>query len=102
MGDLPGEDLIEAGIADLARRIDSVAALVVSVGAPRLRALGFAIPEPICSPEVKLYSALQLADPDNAHSRYNALIRRLVSFEQATALRQAHSVPGPPRDACAR
>jgi hypothetical protein len=35
------------------------------------------------SPEHALYEALQREDSDSAHSRYNALIRRLVSFERA-------------------
>lgn len=80
---LPGEDLIEAGVKDLERGIESVPALLVSVGAPRLRRLGFRIPRPIASPERRLYDLLSQHDPDAAHSRYNSLIRRLVSFERA-------------------
>ena len=34
-------------------------------------------------PEDRLYAKLSEADSDSAHSRYNALIRRLVSFERA-------------------
>jgi hypothetical protein len=34
-------------------------------------------------PEHRLYELLSTSDPDAAHSRYNALIRRLVSFERA-------------------
>ena len=30
-----------------------------------------------------LYELLAQEDPDSAHSRYNALIRKLVSFERA-------------------
>lgn len=80
---LPGQDLIEAGLADLERGRDSVPALVVSVGAPRLRRLGIHIPRTILSPERRLYEILAWEDSDAAHSRYNALIRRLVSFERA-------------------
>ena len=80
---LPGEDLIEAGVKDLERGIESVPALLVSVGAPRLRRLGFLIPRPIASPERRLYELLSQHDPDATHSRYNSLIRRLVSFERA-------------------
>jgi len=32
-----------------------------------------------------LYALLARDNPDAAHSRYNALIRRLVSFERALA-----------------
>ena len=35
------------------------------------------------SPEHRLYDILARDEPDSAHSRYNALIRRLVSFERA-------------------
>lgn len=79
----PGDDLIVAGIADLSCGVESVPALLVSIGAPRLRRLGLLLPEPIPSPELRLYALLRQPDPDTAHSRYNALIRRLVSFERA-------------------
>jgi hypothetical protein len=80
---LPGADLIERGLADLERGTDSVEALLVSIGASRLRALGFAIERPLRDPERRLYDRLAVEDSDSAHSRYNALIRRLVSFERA-------------------
>ena len=80
---LPGEDLIERGIADLARGVDSLEAFLVSIGAPRLRRIGFEIPRTIASPETALYRRLAESDQDSAHSRYNALIRRLVGFERA-------------------
>jgi hypothetical protein len=34
-------------------------------------------------PEHRLYERLAETDPDSAHARYNALVRRLVSFEHA-------------------
>jgi hypothetical protein len=37
-------------------------------------------------PEHRLYQLLAAAHGDAAHSRYNALLRRLVSFERAAAL----------------
>ena len=80
---LPGGDLIERGLDDHARGICSVEALLVSIGAPRLRRLGFDVLNPIPSAELRLYELLQAEDSDSAHSRYNALIRRLVSFERA-------------------
>lgn len=82
-GMLPGSDLISAGIEDLSRGVHSIPALLVSIGAPRLKRLGLHVPEPIPQPERRLYDLLQQADPDAAHSRYNALVRRLVSFERA-------------------
>jgi hypothetical protein len=79
---LPGGDLIEVGLADLAEGVESVPALLVSVGAARLRRLGLVVPPPLAHPEHRLYACLAGETPDGAHSRYNALIRRLVSFER--------------------
>jgi hypothetical protein len=86
-GSLPGADLVEEGLRALALGEESVAALVVRIGAPRLRALGCPVPESAGdrAPEHLLYERLAAVDPDAAHSRYNALIRRLVSFERAFA-----------------
>jgi hypothetical protein len=80
---LPGHEIVEAGLADLGRGVESEAALLVSIGAARLAALGLEVPEPIPEPELRLYERLRREDPDSAHSRYNALVRRLVSYERA-------------------
>lgn len=59
-------------------------ALLVSIGAPRLRRGGVAVPETtLDEPEHRLYFKLAEEGSDSAHSRYNALIRHLVSFERA-------------------
>lgn len=79
----PGGDLIASGLDDLRRGAETVPALLVSVGAPRLRRLGHEVPAPFPDPEHRLYALLAREGPDVAHSRYNALIRRLVSFERA-------------------
>jgi hypothetical protein len=81
---LPGYELVQCGLRDLARGVESVEALLVAVGAPRLRRLGLDVPEvTFDSPEHRLYELLRKENPDGAHSRYNALLRRLVSFERA-------------------
>jgi hypothetical protein len=80
---LPGADLIREGLRDLERGVESVPALLVLVGAPRLRDLGLSVPDRGGHPEHRLYDLLAEDDPDEAHSRYNALIRRLVKFERA-------------------
>jgi hypothetical protein len=82
---LPGADLIERGIADLQANHETKEALLVSIGAPRLRLLGVDVPQPIARPEHRLYELLAREEGDAAHSRYNALVRRLVSYERATA-----------------
>ena len=96
--DLPGADLVLAGLDAL----DALAqgkqdeftpeALLVAIGARRLRAAGLVLPDAPAlpeHPELALYEAIADAHPD-AHSRYNALIRRLVSFERALEARSRH------------
>jgi len=85
-GALPGEELITAGIRDLERGVESPASLLVSIGAPRLRRLGLAVPEGFDSPEHRLYQLLSVEHGDAAHSRYNALVLRLVSYERAVGV----------------
>jgi hypothetical protein len=79
---LPGADLIRQGVADLSANRETAEALLVSIGATRLRQLGVELPSPFDSPEHKLYLLLAREKGDAAHSAYNALIRRLVSFER--------------------
>jgi hypothetical protein len=80
---LPGADLIREGFRDLERGVESVPALLVLVGAPRLRRIGFDVPDTPYFPEDRLYEHLAAEFGDGAHSQYNALIRTLVSFERA-------------------
>jgi len=81
---LPGADLVQRGIADLRAGRESPEALLVAVGEPRLRRIGIDLPAvAVDQPEHRLYLLLAAADSATAHSRYNALIRRLVSFERA-------------------
>jgi len=85
MTGLPGADLVQEGLFDLRAGRETVASLLVSIGAPRLRGLGVDLPSAFAGPEHRLYRLLGLSDPDSAHSQYNALIRRLISFERALA-----------------
>jgi hypothetical protein len=80
---LPGSELVSEGLEDLARKLETIPSLLVSIGAPRLSRLGFAVPRALPEPEHRLYERLSLEYDNAAHSRYNALIRRLVSFERA-------------------
>jgi hypothetical protein len=82
-GGLPGSEIVYEGIADLASGVESIPALLVSIGASRLVDAGFEVGEPLADPELRLYELLAREDPDAAHSRYNALVRQLVSFERA-------------------
>jgi len=80
----PGGEFIRQGLNHLAQGIESEAALLVLIGAPRLRQPALEIPDATDEPpKHRLYELLSRSDQDSAHSRYNALIRRLVSFERA-------------------
>lgn len=81
---LPGGDLVRQGLADLARGEETIPSLLVSIGAPRLRRAGVPVPDDTFpDPEHRLYHLLAASGSDSAHSRYNAWLRRLVSFENA-------------------
>jgi len=83
MKGLPGAELVAKGLADLARGEETVESLLVSIGGPKLRALGFEFTTRFENPEHRLYFLLGRQHGDNAHGQYNALVRRLVSFERA-------------------
>jgi hypothetical protein len=82
---LPGGDLVEIGIRDLVTRTVTDESLLVSIGRPRLVQLGLDVPSGLDDPEHRLYDRLSVRFGDAAHGRYNALVRRLVSFERALA-----------------
>ncbi|HET7292427.1 MAG TPA: hypothetical protein VFM88_08385 [Vicinamibacteria bacterium] len=83
---LPGGDLVAAGLQDLALGVESRESLLVASFAARLRRLGVEVPaHEIAEPEHRLYSLLARAGEDSAHRRYNASVRRLVSFTRALA-----------------
>ena len=80
---LPGAELVRQGLADLDEGVESIESLLVLIGAPRLRRLGLDVPDTPYFPEDRLYDKLASLHGDGAHSKYNALIRTLVSFERA-------------------
>lgn len=81
---LPGGELVSRGLRDIAAGRTTDEALLVMIGAPRLRGLGIDVTiDPAANPEADLYDRLALSGVDSAHSRYNALVRQLVSFERA-------------------
>lgn len=80
---LPGHELVSEGLADLAKGRESESALLVAMAAPRLRALGFDVPSGGGEqPSHRLYELLSETDR-GTHSRYNALVARVVSFARA-------------------
>lgn len=89
--DLPGRDLIATGLADADAGRVTCASCLISIASPRLLRAGL-LPRQSApaleEPERTLYRLLQKEDGD-AFSRYNALLRQLVSFERALDHRMA-------------
>ena len=89
---LPGEEFVREGLADLQAGRWTVPACLVVISLPRMRRAGLVRSDPAGLPadaELELYRMLCQAGGD-AYSRYNALLRRLVSFEQALDRRRRH------------
>ncbi len=88
--DLPAGPLIRQGLDDLANCRESVASCLVKIASSRLRRCGgeVAVPdEDALNSDRQLYALLGREHGDAAHSRYNALLRELVSFERALEAR---------------
>lgn len=82
---LPGEELVRQGLADFQAGRHSIYAYLVRIARPRLSDAGLMPPSVAgeCSEvELELYDLL-LREPGDAYSRYNSLLRELVSFENA-------------------
>lgn len=82
---LPGADLVLQGIADLERGRDTIAAALAQMAAPRLRTIGLEVPRTQSGRPAghRLYELLAADDAATAHSRYNALVARMVSFARS-------------------
>jgi hypothetical protein len=81
---LPGESLVRQGLADLRSGRHTALACLVSIARSRLSNAGLLDDsEPAKQePELQLYRLLRQEGGD-AYSRYNSLLRELISFEQA-------------------
>lgn len=86
---LPGGELVDAGLADLAANDVTVASLAVSLAEPRLRREGVPVSRVEDDPERRLFARLSETEGRLAHARYNAILRRLVSFADACRLVRA-------------
>ncbi len=101
--DLPGAELVLPGLRDAVDDKETVERLLVQIGAPRLRRAGLHVPptqDP--APELRLHRLLEAIDPRDVHARFNALIRRLVSFEDAIDARLGRERRRRARDAGGR
>jgi hypothetical protein len=105
LDDLPANDLIREGLIDLSAGRHTVASLLVKIASPKLSRCGIVVSatvEEALNADHELYELLGREHGNEAHSRYNALLRELVSFERSLEARhrrltQPEHVPGPPR-----
>jgi hypothetical protein len=84
--DLPGAELVRRGVADIRAARRTVESLLVTMAAPRLRALGVlerGDATGVQDAELALYELLGDQDTLDPYSRYNALRRELSSFVRA-------------------
>lgn len=80
---LPGSDLVNEGLEDLAAGRETECSLLVALAAPRLRALGIDVPPGGgARPSHRLYELIA-SQSDGAYSHYNALLARMASFARA-------------------
>ncbi len=87
MQGLPGEELIRQGLADFQSGRNTISACLIGMARSRFVRAGLlsgttpnSISEP--EPELQLYRLL-LHEGGDAYSRYNSLVRELISFGQA-------------------
>lgn len=82
---LPGEALVRQGLVDFESGQDTIPAFLVGMARTRLRRAGVlavSVDRNMPEAELGLYRLLRRQGGD-AYSRFNALVRELVSFERA-------------------
>ena len=85
MSGLPGEKLVRQGLADFQAGLCTIPACLVRIARPRLSRAGLmppSVPGQNSETELQLYDLLR-SEGGDAYSRYNTLVRELVSFENA-------------------
>ena len=83
--DLPGAELLREALHDSGAGSVTISSCLLSIAKPRLERAGLPSPAAaggIPEAELTLYRLL-MAEGGDAFGRYQALLRRLVSFEQA-------------------
>lgn len=89
---LPGAERILQGLLDFHDNRHTIAACLVRIARPRLVKAGLMTPSTIPDVDAELDLYHLLANEGNqAHSRYNALLREAVSFERALDQRMKES-----------
>ena len=85
MSGLPGEALVRQGLADFQAGLHTIHSCLVRIARPRLSRAGLmppSVPVQFSEYELQLYELLKKGGGD-PYARYNALLRELVSFENA-------------------
>jgi hypothetical protein len=80
---LPGGEIVDAGLADLADGRISLESLAVSIAMPRLSREGVPLGPTHPNPEDRLYDLLSCGAGNLAHARYGAYLRQMSSFADA-------------------
>ena len=82
---LPGADLVLEGLGDYHAGRHSIPACLVRMASPRLIRAGLmaAAPPRDDGAELELYQLVSSTEGRRSFSRYNALVRELISFEHA-------------------
>jgi len=82
---LPGADLIVEGLLDYQNGRHTIPACLVRMARPRLIRAGMMTPSPPHDDgaELELYQLLSSSEGARSFSRYNALVREIISFEHA-------------------
>lgn len=83
---LPGAEIVDRGLADLAAERTTEESLLVSIAGPRLRREGIAFGALEPDPERRLYEMIERTAGDLAHARYTARVRRIASFADGCRL----------------
>jgi len=93
---LPGAERVLAGLGDYHAGCHSIPACLVRMARPRLARAGLMTASSAHDDgaELELYQLISSSEGDHAFSRYNSLVRELVSFEHALDHRMARSRPG--------
>jgi hypothetical protein len=90
--DLPGGEMIHAGLADHHSGKNTIASCMIRIAAPRLARAGLIERDPSAEADAELaLYALLSGEGNAAHSRYNSLLRELSSFEHALDQQLAHA-----------
>jgi hypothetical protein len=79
---LPGGVLIEKGLIDLGRGVETLESLLIKIAERKLKNLGIRLPDtaPVNEPELRFYVLLRAGKYPDPYSSYNSLICQMLSF----------------------